>query len=352
MLIKSYYYLQSRQVLAQQLSISRELTQKVKKDDSDDDDYEDLETNVIKTTSEPLEYNPWVNNEIFSLEPEINSKEHQIDVQNKNKLSNNNLSNPVEQVSVEYVNDKNEKPIKGLDKKRKIEELKYLEENKVKKMKNIKDKSMKKNATKQPINSGTSEWLVEESKGVSQSFSPSSKKLPTVSEIFETLENDNQRKALKKLKKLKRKLKTQNSIKNNTLVTNSNNEESDLSFKTKSNRPFIDDALDENDMRHDNDINKTGQVTEHQSRLDISKNISKAATTEIDPNKFIQAKSKHINLKNDLPDDLKNEVDVLDDSDEDESEESQQKIISEAFIDDDVTNEFKNEKEEQVMKIL
>ncbi|XP_074112312.1 U3 small nucleolar RNA-associated protein 14 homolog A [Cotesia typhae] len=346
--VRAKYDKESRQVLAQQLSISRELTQKVKKDDSDDDDYEDLEPNASKTTSEPLEYNPWVNNEIFSLEPEINSKEHQIDIQNENKISNNNLLNPVEQVSVEYVNDKNKKPIKGLDKKRKIEELKYLEENKVKKMKNIKDKSMKKNATKQIINSGTSEWLVEESKEVSQSFSLSSKKLPTVSEIFETLENDNQRKALKKLKKLKRKLKTQNSIKNNKLVANSNNEESDLSFKTKSNRPFIDDALDENVIRHDNDINKTGQVTEHQSRLDISKNISKATTTEIDPNKFIQAKSKHINLKNDLPDDLKNEIDVLDDSDEDESEENQQKIISEAFIDDDVTNEFKNEKEEQI----
>ena len=70
---------------------------------------------------------------------------------------------------------------------------------------------------------------------------------------------------------------------------------------------------------------------------------SNASKIEIDPNKYINIKPKHLNT--DLPIDITGGDDVLDDS---EDEEERRNVVSEAFADDDVVEEFRKEKEEEV----
>ncbi|XP_008543786.1 U3 small nucleolar RNA-associated protein 14 homolog A [Microplitis demolitor] len=360
--VRAKYDKESRQVLAQQLSISRELTQKIRKDDSEEDEDENLETHFIRTASGSLEYNPWVNNEIKIPQTEENlveEKQRKIcgeeDEISRNlvkksiqlsKLKTSSFSNPVEQVTIEYLNDKSPEDTNGSGKKRKIKELKCA---KVSKVEKVKDKDLEK-TDKPTDNSGTSKWLVEVCDDLNESTHSTSSKLPKISEIFETMESKSKQKVSKKLKMLKRKLKSKSVSKTKKMKTNLDDKNSDLSFKTKANRPVIDEALNEKSSGYDDQSNEEVKSTEVQSEQRELNPASKKPLTEIDPNNFINAKSKHLNLKTRLPDASGNEGDVLDDSDEEEQEEIRQNIISEAFVDDDVVNEFKNEKEAEQKK--
>ncbi|XP_057329008.1 U3 small nucleolar RNA-associated protein 14 homolog A [Microplitis mediator] len=365
--VRAKYDKESRQVLAQQLSISRELTQKIRKDDSDDDEEENLEPHFVKTASGSLEYNPWVNNEIKVPQTEENSlveeKQRKIGadeaeisrnlVEKPTRLSRrktSSFSNPVEQVTTEYLSDKSPKDTNGSGKKRKIKELKC---DKVSRVEKVKDRDLKKKDIEPTDNSGTSKWLVEVCDDLNQSTHSSSTKLPKISEIFENMESKSQQKVSKKLKMLKRKLKSTSVSKSKKMKTNSDDKHSDLSFKTKGNRPVIDEALSEKSTGYNDQSNEEVKSTGVESEVELNpaaKNTSKIPLTEIDPNNFINAKSKHLNLKTRLPDSSGNEGDALDDSDEEDQEEIRQNIISEAFVDDDVVNEFKNEKEAEQKK--
>ena len=108
--------------------------------------------------------------------------------------------------------------------------------------------------------------------------------------------------------------------------------------------PIIDKPIEESTSSQpsmeDPQIEKVINITEFNKLV-----TSKKETAEIDPNKFINMKPKHV--KTMLPEEIGGDHDALDDS-EGENEEDQHQIISEAFADDDVVDEFRKEKEEEV----
>ena len=121
-----------------------------------------------------------------------------------------------------------------------------------------------------------------------------------------------------------------------------------LEIQAKKQKPILDLGLNENACKNNLEVNteleKIKQIKQHNtSFVDNRSNTSKV---EIDPNKYINIKPKHLNT--DLPIDITGGDDVLDDS---EDEEERRNIVSEAFADDDVVEEFRKEKEEEVSKL-
>lgn len=124
------------------------------------------------------------------------------------------------------------------------------------------------------------------------------------------------------------------------------NEFDGLEMQATNHRPILDAALDErvNDSSLDlNAESNYARSTEFNNNLPPRQ--SDASKTEIDPNKYINVKPKHLNTA--LPADITGGDDALDDS---ENEDEKHNVISEAFADDDVVEEFRKEKREEVEK--
>ena len=124
------------------------------------------------------------------------------------------------------------------------------------------------------------------------------------------------------------------------------NEFDGLEIQATNHRPILDIALDErvNDSSLDlNTESNYARSTEYNNNLPPPQ--SDASKTEIDPNKYINVKPKHLNTA--LPADITGGDDALDDS---ENEDEKHNVISEAFADDDVVEEFRKEKQEEVEK--
>lgn len=156
----------------------------------------------------------------------------------------------------------------------------------------------------------------------------------------------------KSLKRKKSKLNVQEVKKkckaNNKMEKHDEDNEdywTDLEFEDLKRKPILDSPLEETISR---------ETAQKESNLTNLKTITNNATrepadisyeAEIDPKKYVNIKPKH--LKTQLPD-------VITGGDEDsEQEEETHKIMSEAFADDDVVEEFRKEKEEEVhIKIL
>lgn len=118
-----------------------------------------------------------------------------------------------------------------------------------------------------------------------------------------------------------------------------------LEMQEKKQKPTLDLGLDEsvdkNNSEADTALEKVKKIR-HDNTLSIDKSNT-SSKVEIDPNKYINVKPKH--LHTDIPNDITGGNDVLDDS---EDEEEKRNVVSEAFADDDVIEEFRREKEEEV----
>lgn len=224
--------------------------------------------------------------------------------------------------------------------------------------KSAKHKKRRKNA----IACGTSSWDVEEMKPVEKTADEGrnekskTSRLRNIDEMFDSLKDNFQRKAdrqleeakkkkltLKSKRKQEQKKKKQHQTKKREEENEDDEDIASLEFKNFNPKPILDEPLDEatateNVQQHGPPTLKT--VTNAEQEL-----VKKASNREIetDPDKYLNVKPKY--LKTQLPDVTGEGEDALDNS---EHEEETYRIMSEAFADDNVYEEFRKEKEEEV----
>lgn len=360
------------------MSISRELTQKVKKDaDSDEDDDEDQVVQLSSTDKE----NPWMNAVKSQSEIEDFVSGYRKFWDEKNKKEKNQITengdedsakirgdvkklfeepeinvipankNPVEKVIEEYPHEQNGFTIDDISDEsgnaNKPMKTKKLQKKNKDKLGIKSPKSKVVNNKKLSVNAGTSNW------SISPVDSPSENGLSRTEDIDldemfdsvdEKLQDKIQRKRAKVEYLLQREIKREKRRGKKRKTDDSTDDVKKLELKgQKTLRPVIDKPLEEtSNSQATNEESNVGKII----ATDL-KNLSttKSKTTEIDPNKFMNMKPKHV--KTMLPDEVGGEEGVLDDE---ESEAKQHEMISEAFADDDVVDEFRKEKEEEVNK--
>lgn len=210
--------------------------------------------------------------------------------------------------------------------------------------KTVIENSRKEKKTK--IKAGTSNWSVSPISEMIEQIGSDKKILKDIDELFDSVEDKIQEKINKKLSKVQKMLdnETKKEKKRNKRKKEdqSIDDVNKLGLKgQKVVRPIIDQANEESTSLGPDDestkVEKAASITDLNKKNSLIKK-----TTEIDPTKFINMKPKHIGTL--LPDEIT--VDgALDDS---ETEEDQHQIISEAFADDDVVDEFRKEKEDEV----
>lgn len=114
-----------------------------------------------------------------------------------------------------------------------------------------------------------------------------------------------------------------------------------LEFEIPKRKPILDSPLEETtsseNVHKDSDLASLKKVA---NTVAVQKPVGVSHEVEIDPKKYVNVKPKH--LKTHLPD-------IATGGDEDsEQEEETHRIMSEAFADDDVVEEFRKEQEEEV----
>lgn len=365
--------------MAQQLSISKELTQKVKKDD--DSEEEDADDQPLKLVSSDKE-NPWING--VKTEPEIDdfisgyrkfwderNKQNEQEKDNTNKTVSrdeshknknveepeiknfNQKKNPVEKLIEEYSNDKEngfsqcnthkDDDQKTLTTAKIMKNLQKTSKNKLG-IKSLNNKVTK--VKKAKIKVGTSRWSISPTNEIDKVADSDENNLKDLDEMFDSVEDKIQEKINKKLLKVKKMLdKTTKIEKKKSKINNddeSTNDIDQLGLKGQKNmRPIIDRANQESTSSKPDD--ESTSIEKISNLVDFNNQAtSRKKTTEIDPTKFINMKPKHVGTI--LPDEIAADG-ALDDS---EAEEDQHQIISEAFADDDVIDEFRKEKEDEV----
>lgn len=171
-------------------------------------------------------------------------------------------------------------------------------------------------------------------------------KVKNIDDMFDSVTENIKCKVDYKIQKMKKKLETESKVNKRKKKEEDKKNEDDtmnLEFKEAKQKPILDLPLEEatskeNSQQQDLMSLKTIANTEHEF---AEKTDTHAA--EIDPQKYLKIKPKY--LKTQMPDLDTGGEDVLDDS---EQEEETHRIMSEAFADDDVVEEFRKEKEEEV----
>ncbi|XP_012149194.1 U3 small nucleolar RNA-associated protein 14 homolog A [Megachile rotundata] len=424
--IMAKYDKETRQELSQQLSISRELTQKLKKptnsSDEEEVEEEDINDNTYVRSSNYDKENPWISNVKTAEEIDqfISSyrkywddqnnqlKNKQLDATNMNKievetkqdeissenLKSSNISEDYSAVSkaesskiqcngeIQKEKSNNQKTssehlksfstFQDSDEANKIElskkqnhEKNYITEghnneiternlckDSVKRKLSGTNKIIDKKARLQKSNlnniMATSSWNVESLKNdhdvsLTSTISNSEK----INEVFDLMEDKMNDQIKLKLQRVNQKInKVKGKSKSKTATKYKTDNFDGLEIKAKNQKPIIDSALIEgtnnNNLELDIELENAKNI-KNNSTLSIKK--PNASEIEIDPNKYINVKPKQ--LMTDLPADISGGTDMLDDT---EDNEEGYNVINEAFADDDVVEEFRKEKEEEVEK--
>ncbi|XP_008217410.1 U3 small nucleolar RNA-associated protein 14 homolog A [Nasonia vitripennis] len=371
--LRAKYDNHSRQMLIEQLSISRELTQKRKTDEDseEDDDNRDRLTGLQINDKD----NPWIKsaNSQSELDEFIIGYRKYWDELSKMK-NENTLS---KDSNTKIVNDlcKNDKDLEELGKtnvcasdnsEKKViikyngynkssSELHKLKErtcgkkklhknSKVKLGNRLIKKILKIKTFKEK--SGTSSWLVS-STGTQKNNIINRIKDVDIDEIFESVNDKLQKKLGNKRSKLERMLDQESKyitkIENKKKKDISTCDIEKLSLKGQRNlKVIIDKQMEETESLESSNVNlQTNQIMKKTDFDDCK--ILNSKTIEIDPNKFINMKPK--SLKTFIPDNVGGEDETIDNEDVID----QREIISEAFADDNV-EEFRDEKREEMKK--
>lgn len=326
---------QTRQELAEQLAISRELTQKTQLDESESEE----ETEEVPTLVEDAN-NPWLskvvtpsNNEVADF---VSGYKKYWDSRNKVQSMTREDSEKDEgdQVAPNISQEVLSASIVEDLKKTKADSIKLTPKSKKRKLQQIVAKS-------------TSEWDVEP-------IIPNKKKdnndteILTVDSIFDDLEYKLQTTVSSKLNLLKSDAKTpKNKKPEKKQKTSEDRDGMPINeFKKKIIRPEIDEELDETADTHfaEKDLHKTVDLNHSKISVGISNSNKAENVNKIDPDKFVAIKPRH--LQTALPD-MDMEGDHLDD------EENLKRItIAEAFEDDDIVAEFQQDKDSDIKKNL
>ncbi|KAG7188089.1 hypothetical protein KM043_015939 [Ampulex compressa] len=373
--IRAKYNRETRQELAQQLSINRELTQKIK--NVVDSDEEKHKNNVPPQISVEDEENPWINNRKTASEIDefVKSYRKYWDTQHSNSekkifpIGNGSNEDKRDALQNKYNNDKNPDIVNEsladisnniIDKEGDIEQsLTQSNEQNKKKSKKIVHKfdgrrntnSLKTaNETALTI-TFTSAWEVDsvesmQNRGMFQSCKTSSKVMK-IKNLFNNMEEHVQHQFQVKLNRVKEEYNTvskSNSNKSDNCISTGEDDTEKLYFKADKHKPILNAPLSENISRNADEVTTVKLPTCIEGYVDY-KEGAKKLETDIDPNKYINAKPQH--LKTHLPD----IVTASDDAEDvNENEEDKRMTITEAFADDDVIEQFRKEKDEEVKK--
>lgn len=181
-------------------------------------------------------------------------------------------------------------------------------------------------------------------------------KLQSIDEMFDSLKENRQCKADVKLEKMKKKREVISKKKQEKMKKQENKkkkkEESkgtdipDLAFKNFKPKPILDESLDETTCRknvqEDDITNLRRTVDTEQEPIDEVNNKK----MEVNSENYANIKPQF--LKTELPDVTGEGEDALDNS---EQEEETDRLMTEAFADDKIEEEFAKEKEEEVCRV-
>lgn len=141
-----------------------------------------------------------------------------------------------------------------------------------------------------------------------------------------------------KVQEMKKKFKANKTKKYEEEQKENEDYSSSLEFEDPKRKPILDFPLEETTSR--TIVQKDSNLRSLKTVNTVQEPASTSYEVEIDPKKYINIKPKH--LKTQLPD-------VATGGDENsEQEEETHRIMSEAFADDDVVEEFRKEKEDEV----
>ncbi|CAL7943621.1 unnamed protein product [Xylocopa violacea] len=418
--IRAKYDRETRHKLAQQLSVSRDLTQKIKKLSDSEEEGEDDSMSLHPSVND--KENPWVgstktkseidefvksyrkywdskNNQLNGKEVNIgikttienkqinnsskdteihsvlNDKHTDVDTDsleienNKKTLEPTNINNQVPHLKSHlnlegiYLGENNMCNAQSFETNKnltteevKVEDIEYnyyegvaqktmLNNNKIFNKKVKLDKTDLSNLT------ATSNWNVEsvENTDIKSRLMKNISNEEKINKIFNFVEEKIQDKIKSKLKRVTLNHNNRNKVKGKKRNKNIEYEKDSfdgLEIQSRKQKPILhmplNESVNENSLELDSEMEKTKRI-KFNNTLSIDK--SDTSKVEIDPNKYINVKPKHLNT--DLPADITGGDDALDDS---ESEEERRNVVSEAFADDDVVEEFRKEKEEEVRK--
>jgi U3 small nucleolar RNA-associated protein 14 len=314
--VRAKYDENARKELAEQLTISRELTQKqLVESESEMSDQEEAD-NRSAPKLDPS--NPWMRAQLSQSGDDIENfvsgyRKYWNDRNKNEKAMEEFKSMEPQEVVVESSSSSSEDETN-------LEDFKtVLKENK---------------ATTKSSNG----WLEEDaSDGLtaeSDSDDEQSVEEKTIEAIFDDVEDDVEQKIARKLKKIRQDLDDDDEEGFTSKKRKKGAEgQHDLSFKKTAKRPMLDEALNAEDQ---------SDVLES-LRQKIEPRGAKKSEDEINPGKFVQIKPKH--LLTALPDEVAN---VDEEDDEGELIGDRRLTIAEAFEDDDIVADFEQEKQDEL----
>ncbi|KAK5641762.1 hypothetical protein RI129_010309 [Pyrocoelia pectoralis] len=353
--IKAKYDSTNRQELAQQLAISRELTQKMNMDESHSESEEENRTSEVSVNNPN---NPWVNQIKTSEEVETFLKGYRKFWEERNSGNEAKVSEVSTDISVpnEVVINENDiteenisNTVKYKDTLSPIHKKKTQDEETTssdfketrKKISTSKKRPRDSTSTLKAENDtiplskcentvclATSHWEV----GILSDTDED--ECDDIDVLFEKY-SDNFKKNLDEVKQsvkvTKKRAPKQKKEQQKAKKPKRNSE--DLSFKIQAKRPIIDEPLDEN-------VEVNGKREETGLSLALQQDTYQPtrATKNIDPNDIIRTK----------PTDLQTELPDLLDLDDNEENDDQRGAIVEAFQDDDIVESFQKEKHDEI----
>lgn len=159
-----------------------------------------------------------------------------------------------------------------------------------------------------------------------------------ISDFKGSKKENTKRKLNLKMQEVKKKFKANKTKKYEKEQKENEDYSSSLEFEDPKRKPILDFPLEETTSR--TIVQKDSNLRSSKTINTVQEPASTSYEVEIDPKKYINIKPKH--LKTQLPD-------VTTGRDENsEQEEETHRIMSEAFADDDVVEEFRKEKEDEV----
>ncbi|XP_057665525.1 U3 small nucleolar RNA-associated protein 14 homolog A [Diorhabda carinulata] len=327
--VRAKYDKESRQELAKQLAISRELTQKVKSVDSGSED-EGVESgdDTESPDNKNEESNPWVSGikptkdviDFVSGYKKYWNQQNQKTMQDEESITGDKSTLVAENDNDNKINDggieeSNKKRLSKVNKKQTKSKLNKKEDG----LKEEKNNFKKKSTGTKKKNDAASDWCVSK---LDQDLD--------VEDVFHNLEQ-------KLSKKLKRKLTKINRASTKKILKNKKHQKDkkiDLSMPQRKKKPIIDEELIEQTKGIDENEDTTPVINLNSSMS----NNKEEEPVNINPDKFINVKQTVLNTA--IPDLLT--------TDENEECLDQKNIIMEAFEDDDIAADFSKEKTAEI----
>ncbi|KYN05167.1 U3 small nucleolar RNA-associated protein 14 like protein B [Cyphomyrmex costatus] len=353
--IKAKYNKETRQILTEQLAISKELTQKIRRTNSDEseEDEENIENVVDKEYEEDKEDEILVNNKVNDIKTEseienfIKLCQKYYDKKQQTKEGKIKKDETLNEIILEK-----EKETSHIEKSSTLQvsdtenELCDNQKNSILKTNTYNTKSDEKSSTSLKNTNNIKDKIhkKENDKGncKSNNKSKSQDKNKTI-ESKKLKEGHLKRKLNPKKDDVKKKLKTSDKTEKYEEKEEENEDYlPSLEFEDPKRKPILDSPLEETTSREN--VHENSNLTKLKTIANtMQEPAGMSNEIEIDPKKYVNIKPKH--LKTQLPD-------VATAGDEDsEQEEETHRIMSEAFADDDVIEEFRKEKEEEMKKL-